>query len=1210
MHLANQISTLVAAKCTSKLQITDSDFSKQFKSLVKRKLQQLRHDFQQKYQQDAAWKVGSLEILESVVFAQEEMSKKNLEDEWVLKAAIRNGILGYIPSGGKLQKVTECSWAQAEGFQMGTKRIPSDWFKDRFSWLSPDGKPIEPDWSLSDSASEIADLQRWDYHSKEDEQHDSADEGQHLELVEIEGELEEQLELSLENSLNLRLHPSLRRALHKRLADPAFEEQLKLRQLARDELRKVTQQKLQNHSRREKKKKSSAKSSKVAEKITDVKKAEKAEKAKKPALEEPLPLEEQVEEQAEEQVDSARGFLKKEVIVTSEAAGKLAFGQDGTAHFWSPSSGRYNILTTSGTFMVLPEEVELKVPQKVKTFQWPAFRQLSREEMRLMLQQLYCLPEDGLGEVDLLAGVHKDTVLLEDQHIQMGWSLLSWALQKSGAAIPSDQFGIVDSALTRNIALQVHVEHKQFLIQKLKNHLERHSVLCVPIFSENPSHWTLLVVDQRFSPAQLRWYDSLQHQSQDAIQAATLVAEWLQLAGFEPLRVNSAFQDNSDCGWWVLNYLELEARKLRGETITLWPASRAQYWKSRLIQISASLAKELSKVQTQLENDIKKRQDKEKKAQAAKAAAEEKLSSMKNKESAAAAKAKELIETNSLRVTWKDLTLEEKHQIKSLQGAPEETQLQAEIGRAPSEESSGKRRKLENKEVENQEQAIFSHAESFQMTIDSYAEEKVQQEKELKVLWVEPPWAADSVLAGGLTDRSRWSLSARMWQRLTRCSCCLPFLCATRRGIATGGGRGAPRRDAKRPKAKRLTHFVSLRMGEEVRQAAVQLQKEMLDRTGELRGEVERQPKPSWTMWRLPGQALASSCRASTSSLRACSSRASARIPLPPCGRSGGAWRPLLKESVVSLPSALSPAPPEVPSEVSTERLSRYMTKVLRHDARRLGLAMRADGSVAVQELLGLPFFQHNGFGELDVEREVRVNGKQRFSLWMEDGTKRVRANQGHKMKEVQDSELLSPIRSATELPVCIHGTYISRWHAKKQSHVDVWSVIKTEGLKTMGRNHIHFVPHEVGSRTVISGMRQDCTVAIYLNVPKALENGIQLFRSSNNVVLTRGDAAGHIPPDLFLKAVEIKTGRALWPQEEQPGTDASDVSEGEDGWTPHVTLAKCRRRKGTKSIPKSCWEALREVDLGMVEARSLHLCQLKGDKETGYYVVDHEVSL
>ena len=43
----------------------------------------------------------------------------------------------------------------------------------------------------------------------------------------------------------------------------------------------------------------------------------------------------------------------------------------------------------------------------------------------------------------------------------------------------------------------------------------------------------------------------------------------------------------------------------------------------------------------------------------------------------------------------------------------QETQLPADIGRAPSEESSGKRRKLANKEVANQEQANWSHAESF-----------------------------------------------------------------------------------------------------------------------------------------------------------------------------------------------------------------------------------------------------------------------------------------------------------------------------------------------------------------------------------------------------------------------------------------------------------------------------------------------------------------
>ena len=46
----------------------------------------------------------------------------------------------------------------------------------------------------------------------------------------------------------------------------------------------------------------------------------------------------------------------------------------------------------------------------------------------------------------------------------------------------------------------------------------------------------------------------------------------------------------------------------------------------------------------------------------------------------------------------------------------QETQLQAEIGRAPSEESSGKRKKLENQEEEIQEKGVLSHAERFQMT--------------------------------------------------------------------------------------------------------------------------------------------------------------------------------------------------------------------------------------------------------------------------------------------------------------------------------------------------------------------------------------------------------------------------------------------------------------------------------------------------------------
>ena len=57
MALAQQISCLVAAKCTSMLQITDSDFSKQFKSLVRKELKELRLEFQQRTKGNSVFKV-------------------------------------------------------------------------------------------------------------------------------------------------------------------------------------------------------------------------------------------------------------------------------------------------------------------------------------------------------------------------------------------------------------------------------------------------------------------------------------------------------------------------------------------------------------------------------------------------------------------------------------------------------------------------------------------------------------------------------------------------------------------------------------------------------------------------------------------------------------------------------------------------------------------------------------------------------------------------------------------------------------------------------------------------------------------------------------------------------------------------------------------------------------------------------------------------
>ena len=75
MAAAQQVSCLVAAKCTSKLQITDSDFAKQFKAFVRKKLLALRREFQHAQKNTSSvFKVGALEIVTSVAWAQQEMT--------------------------------------------------------------------------------------------------------------------------------------------------------------------------------------------------------------------------------------------------------------------------------------------------------------------------------------------------------------------------------------------------------------------------------------------------------------------------------------------------------------------------------------------------------------------------------------------------------------------------------------------------------------------------------------------------------------------------------------------------------------------------------------------------------------------------------------------------------------------------------------------------------------------------------------------------------------------------------------------------------------------------------------------------------------------------------------------------------------------------------------------------------------------------------
>lgn len=82
-----------------------------------------------------------------------------------------------------------------------------------------------------------------------------------------------------------------------------------------------------------------------------------------------------------------------------------------------------------------------------------------------------------------------------------------------------------------------------------------------------------------------------------------------------------------------------------------------------------------------------------------------------------------------------------------------------------------------------------------------------------------------------------------------------------------------------------------------------------------------------------------------------------------------------------------------------------------------------------------------------------------------------------------------------------------------------------------MTRNHIHFsngLPNDV--KAVVSGMRNDAEVLIYVDIEKSLGDGMLWWLSENGVVLTEGNEDGFLPTKYFQR-VEGRMGDVglLW---------------------------------------------------------------------------------
>ncbi len=166
-------------------------------------------------------------------------------------------------------------------------------------------------------------------------------------------------------------------------------------------------------------------------------------------------------------------------------------------------------------------------------------------------------------------------------------------------------------------------------------------------------------------------------------------------------------------------------------------------------------------------------------------------------------------------------------------------------------------------------------------------------------------------------------------------------------------------------------------------------------------------------------------------------------------------------------------------------QLSKFLSLVLRHNPQEIGLALDAGGWAEIEQIIARANFPVTSD---QIDKVVRDSDKQRFSL-SPDG-KRIRANQGHSF----------PV----DLGLTLQNPPETLWHGTAEATLPA---ILAEGLRPMGRQHVHLSPDPDTARKV--GARHGRPVVLTVAAGQLARTGHLFYCSVNSVWLT-----DTIPPE------------------------------------------------------------------------------------------------
>ena len=188
-------------------------------------------------------------------------------------------------------------------------------------------------------------------------------------------------------------------------------------------------------------------------------------------------------------------------------------------------------------------------------------------------------------------------------------------------------------------------------------------------------------------------------------------------------------------------------------------------------------------------------------------------------------------------------------------------------------------------------------------------------------------------------------------------------------------------------------------------------------------------------------------------------------------------------------------------------RLSKRISRVLRHAPGSIGVTRDARGWVPVDDLLAALAAHGPPVSREQLDAVVAGNDKQRFAvLTGADGVTRIRANQGHSARVPVDLGL--PEVSPPAL--LFHGTPAGNLPS-----------IMADGLRPGRRHHVHLSADPATARRV--GLRRSTEVAVLVVAAADLARTGQVFqRSENGVWLT-----GHVPARYLTRPDTTGGGRS-----------------------------------------------------------------------------------